>query len=181
MGCRGGRYRDAMTSDVHVHLELGHVSLEFQGSQSFFDRCIDPLVRAACGTGTPGSQDAGSPAQVEAEVDPVAEPEGFRPSSSHFGSFLQQVGSRAETPEQQVMAFAFFLWNYERTERFGTDEIAGCFRAVGLEPPEDLDARIDALREKQRFLEAVETDEGERSALTTKGRNYVKNRLLGSE
>ena len=165
-----------MTSDVHVQLELGHVSLEFQGSQAFFDRWIDPLVQAACGR---DAAEAEAEPRAEAPT-PVPAPEGYRPRSPHFASFLQQVGPRAGKPEQQAMAFAFFLWNYERKEACTADEVEGCFRAVGIEPPDDLDARLGALRDKQRFLSAAEAgDDGEaRFALTTKGRNYVKNRLL---
>ena len=32
-----------MTPEVHVHLVLGDVRLEFQGSQAFYDRLVEPL------------------------------------------------------------------------------------------------------------------------------------------
>ena len=168
-----------MASDVHVLLDLGHCSLEFQGSQAFFDRWIEPLVAAACRTtDEPGAPEQPASPGPEAAAAGDDAPPSFQPSSSHFASFLQQIGPRATTPEQQAMAFAYFLWNYERHEEFGPEELAGCFRAVGLDVPDDLDDRLVTLRDKQRFVGSAEDDPA-RFVLTTKGRNYVKNRLLG--
>jgi hypothetical protein len=177
-------------SEVHVRLAIGGVSLEFRGSRSFFDREVEPLLRAAYVSGTNGAtpypaaetdvEGDGEPFVIEVPVGPSTprpEPEGWRPSSPHFSQFIQQVGPRAATADQQLMAFGFFLWNYERIETFGVDEIRGCFEVIGLPTPADLSSRLERLCEKKRFLEPVPDDQFQ---LTTKGRNYVKNRLLSS-
>ena len=122
------------------------------------------------------SDQAPAPAPAPA-LEPAAPPEGYRPNSAHFARFVRQVGERAAKPDQQVMAFAFFLWNYEQVETWGVDEIRGCFGAVGLPVPDDLLDIIADLTTRRRFLES--SDAGVWKS-TRKGVNYVKNRLLAS-
>jgi hypothetical protein len=174
---------------VHVRLALADLSLEFRGSPTFVERVIDPRLQSTRprSADPETTQDAGDRAAEETEdatEAPLASlPErapdlGFQPTSSHFSQFVQQIGPRASTPDQQAMAFAFFLWNYERMETFAPDELEGCFRAVGLDAPTDLGDRLVTLRDQKRFVGGP--DEAERYELTTKGRNYVKNRLLST-
>lgn len=150
---------------VHVRLALADISMAFTGRRGFFERQVAPLmeamyVRAAAG----GSASAPS--------GPV-----FTPTSpQRFQQFADQVGASAASVEQRAMAFAFYLWNYERQDVFDADAIAAFFRTVHEDPPEDLDDLLAHLETARRWLEA-RPDGGWQ--LTTKGVNYVKNRLLG--
>ena len=51
------------------------------------------------------------------------------------------------------------------------------FRTVQEDPPDDIEGRLLDLTDEKRFLEAQSEDGTWR--LTSKGVNYVKNRLLG--
>src|SRR5438045_3244 len=64
----------------------------------------------------------------------------FAPSSE-FGKFIRKLGPEAAEPDRQVVALAFYLWNYEKRDTFGLDEIEGCFRALSLPAP----ARVDEI------------------------------------
>jgi hypothetical protein len=161
-------------SKVCIRLSVGGVRLEFRGSRAFFERLIEPLVNAAYAR-------SGAPEEQAAEASRRAEPEGppaYRPASPlHFNQFVNQVGDRAADADQRIMAFAFYLWNFERKDEFGAAEISAFFRTVQDEPPEDLAVRLADLAERRRFMEAGGDDGAWR--LTQKGVNYVKNRLLG--
>ena len=94
----------------------------------------------------------------------VSEPEPagdtFQPASPlHFNQFVAQVGDRASTPEQRVMAFGFYLWNYEKRETFTTRDVAGLLphraRRAARRSSADL---LDDLVIRKRFLE--EDDRG---------------------
>jgi hypothetical protein len=105
-------------------------------------------------------------------------PPGYRPPSFEFGQFVQKLGAEAAEPDRQIVAFAFFLWNYEKKDVVNEDEIAGCFRAIGLQPPQRTSELYSDLANRLRFL-APGNSAGTWS-LTTKGANYVKTRLLGA-
>lgn len=157
---------------VRVRVMLGDLHLAFEGTEAFYAEHIEPLVEAA----VPSPAAVVPPVEAPA-VEPAA-PDGFVPASAQFSSFVQRVGPRAAKPDQQVMAFAFYLWNYERKESFGSEEVTGCFKALGLPVPEPLGDRLTTLCERKRFLEPQGAADA--YALTPKGVNYVKNRLLAS-
>ncbi len=170
-------------SRVRVRLRMDELRLEFEGEQRFFDRWVAPLMEIAyerrdVAVSANAGDGASVPRTGSAPPEPshkTGEPEGYLPQSVHFAKFLRQVGDRAPQPDQQVMAFAFFLWNYEQIEIWGLEEIRGCFGAVGLPVPDDIGAMLDDLARRRRFLESA-GDGAWRS--TRKGVNYVKNRLL---
>jgi hypothetical protein len=89
---------------------------------------------------------------------------------------VRQLGPEAGEKDRQVVAFGFYLWNYEKKEQFGARELGGCFRALGLPVPEDLAAICGDLAERRRFFDAGSAPE--RWQISQKGRNYVKTRLL---
>lgn len=101
----------------------------------------------------------------------------FDPTGSpRFAPFLRQVGDRARRPDQQVMAFAFFLWNHERMPSFAPADLEACFKGIGIPAPGDLGGIVDDLVDRQRFLAPDEESGG--LQLTPKGVNYAKNRLV---
>ena len=160
-------------SEVHIRLAVGTVRLEYSGSRAFFERLVEPLVEAAYARGR-------DPAPSEALDEAVPMPSGplFKPTSpQRFNQFVGQVGEKAATVDQRIMAFSFYLWNYERKEDFPISEIESFFRTVHEEPPDDMGARARDLADEKRFLEPGRGTDSWR--LTSKGVNYVKNRLLG--
>jgi hypothetical protein len=184
-----------MSSEVRVHVRLGTVSLEFRGDRSFYESHVERWVAAAAKAGIPpvGSNgQAGAPAEARSApaaaavpaapaARPTPAPEdaerprpGFVPTGD-FGRFLKRLGPEAGEPDRQVTAFAFYLWNYEKRETFGETEIVGCFRALGLPPPDDLPGILEDLTERRRFLESPGVGAWR---LSRKGENYVKTRLL---
>ena len=117
--------------------------------------------------------------QREMDVETTGRSAEFVPQApDRFRQYVMQIGERASTDERRIMAFGFYLWNYEKQERFTGEEIKGFFRALHLPAPDELDATLDDLTARKRWLEADahETDEAGWS-LTAKGVNYVKNRL----
>jgi hypothetical protein len=173
---------------VRVRMQWNGIGLEYRGERSFFDRLVEPLVEAAArkgiangangssGTAHPeAANGSAAPARVEPERPAESKERGFRPISSDFGLFVRQLGEEAGQPDRQVVAFAFYLWNYEKKEEFQEDEVAGCFRALGLSVPEESDELFQDLAERRRFLDPAGP---RRWRLTQKGRNYVKTRLL---
>lgn len=171
--------------EVRIRLAIGSLRVEYSGTRAFFERTIEPLVQAAYARDgseeAPPGQMAGPAGSGQAADDGPALPAGpiFQPSSQQrFVQYAGQVGENAATVNQRIMAFSFYLWNYERREEFPVDEIGAFFRTVHETPPPDLGARIEDLAEQKRFLEPGR-DEGA-WRLTSKGVNYVKNRLLGA-
>lgn len=154
------------------------------------------------GSGGPGTPAASPSAQAQAEaawsaapgrsaaVPEGAEPprpqaaapgssaRGYRPPSSEFGPFVHRLGPEAAESDRQILAFAFFLWNYEKRDVISEDEVEGCFRALGLMPPSNAPDLYESLSSRQRFL--LPGPKPLTWVLTTKGANYVKTRLLGS-
>ena len=122
------------------------------------------------------SRDRAAPSS-DAQVPPEApaRTEAYAPASPEFGRYLRRLGAEADAPDRHVLAFAFYLWNYERLETFGLAEIAGCLKAIGRGLPEDAEALMEDLTEKRRLLESVSAG---RWRLAKKGENYVKTRLL---
>jgi hypothetical protein len=125
----------------------------------------------------------GTPAASSAATGPAPAPSAppadtWRPASpGHFQQFVAQVGDRASSPDKRVMAFAFYLWNYEKRESFATSEVERFFRTVLDEPTEGLADLLEDLSATRGFLEA----EGPAGpwALRKKGVGFVKARLLG--
>ncbi len=143
--------------------------MEFRGSRAFYERCIEPIL---CDASEGASGTSGL-----AVAAPALDPPPYQPDSPvRFNRFVGQVGARAAEPDQRLMAFAFYLWNFERKDEFRGRDIAAFFRTVQDEPPEDLDERLNDLAERRRFLAAGTVPGTWR--LTNKGVNYVKNRLL---
>ena len=99
----------------------------------------------------------------------------FAPQSSEFGKFIRKLGPEAGEPDRQVVALAFYLWNYEKRATFGRDELEGCWRALGMPAPAGVDDILHDLSERKRFLEPADADTWR---LSRKGENYVKTRLL---
>lgn len=180
-----------MSNDVRVHLRLGTLRLAYEGTRTFYETCVEPLVAAAAARSR-GAAPAASPTVPSTSSADVAAPVGggpaprraeaaaapaFVPQSPEFGRFLRRLGPEAAEPDRQVVALAFYLWNYERRETFTAAEIRGCFEAVRMPAPADLPALFADLTERKRFLEAAGPDAWR---LTKKGENYVKTRLLAS-
>jgi hypothetical protein len=171
-----------VVAEVRIRLAIGAVRLEYSGTRSFFERLVEPLVEAAYQKSAEGGIASSEAPAESAGPDPVdTVPAGpiFHPGSpAQFNQYAGQVGKNAATVEQRIMAFAFYLWNYERQEEFSAVDIEAFFGTVLEEPPEDLPGRIRDLIEGKRFLEPGAAEETWR--LTSKGVNYVKNRLLGT-
>lgn len=143
------------------------VHLEFEGRRAYFERAIAPLMDAVYRRGM-----GRAPAAPREDAGPV-----FKPASpQHFVQFASQVGERAARVEQRIMAFAFYLWNFEKRETFAEADVEAFFRTVHEAPPDDLPGRMAALDREKRFVEPSGTAGAWR--LTSKGVNYVKNRLL---
>lgn len=187
-----------MSHDVRVHIRLGTLRLAYEGSRAFYETAVEPLVARAAARGrrgaeaasashssashTSASDSAGGHAAGAVTSDaPAAEtpaaPTAFVPRSPEFGRFLRRLGPEAAEPDRQVVALAFYLWNYERLEMFTEREIAGCFAALGLRLPGDLDEILADLSDRKRFVEDLGAG---LFKLTKKGENYVKTRLLSS-
>ncbi len=152
-------------SRVRLRIVTGTTRMAFEGRRAFFDRVIAPLLPAP-------------PTAVEASPSRRAEARGpaWTPASPpHFVQFAAQVGARAATPDQRIMAFAFYLWNFEKREECTRSDVESFFRTVQQEPPADLTDRLADLAGVKRFLESTRPDAWR---LSPKGVNYVKNRLL---
>lgn len=100
----------------------------------------------------------------------------YVPPSDRFGSFQRQRRPDPVGAADRIASYAFFLWNYDRREDFGEDEISGCFRADGVELPGDASDLYRALVE-HRILEPVNGRDGT-WRLTSKGRAHVRGHLL---
>jgi hypothetical protein len=176
-----------MPPEVRVQLRLGSLRLEFRGDQSFYEKHVESLVAAAAASG--GTASVAPPVPAPAHVDaPRAttadgpehagrggDPAGFVPQSAELGRFIRRLGSEVSEPDRQIVALAFYLWNYEKREVFGTAEIVGCYKALGMKAPEGLDPILADLTDRRRFLEATAPAAWR---LSRKGENYVKTRLL---
>jgi hypothetical protein len=163
--------------EIRVRLAVGNVKLEFRGRLAFFESRIEPLVRAAYARGLDVSRWAAGPGERRAAATKPSLPV-FKPTApAQFQRFATQVGGRASDADQRIMAFGFYLWNFERQNEFPEDQLEAFFRTVQEEPPADLPGRLADLRDRRRFLEPGE--DARSWKLTPKGVNYVKNRLLG--
>ena len=184
-----------MSSDVRIHVRLGSLRLDYQGTQAFYEAHVEGLVSAAAGTGGRrvdlAAAPAGGPSASNghavtspvgmavvggAEAGPAAgATAAFVPRSPEFGRYVKRLGPEAGEPDRQVVALAFYLWNYERRETFGHAELEGCFHALHMPLPPDLPAILVDLTERKRFLEPAGDGLWK---LAKKGENYVKTRLL---
>jgi len=168
-------------SDVRIRLNLGRFRLEYSGSLEFFQRVVDPLVTRVAPAQAPApdeADEAGAAPAGSGDAEDGDGARGYRPPSFEFGQFVQKLGAEAAEPDRQIVAFAFFLWNYARKDVVTEDEIAGCFRAIGLQPPQRTSELYSDLANRLRFLTPAAAAGS--WSLTTKGANYVKTRLLGS-
>lgn len=173
---RESEHADTVSADeesVRIRLGVGGIAIAFAGRRAFFERHVAPLMEAMY------ARAAGSASSVAHPASPASGAAAFQPTApERFQKFAGQVGANAATVEQRVMAFAFYLWNYERHDDFDGAAIGAFFRTVHETPPEALDALLEDLASTKRWLEPGSGDG--RWRLTTKGVNYVKNRLLGT-
>jgi len=185
------RFEVVMSTEVSVHVRLGTLRLDYRGDREFYEAHVESLVEAASRLDrrpgpaaaavtresaqppTPAVVDA--PPATEPASQPAAAPAVYEPSSPEFGRYVRRLGPDADAPDRHIVAFAFYLWNYERRETFGMNEIEGCLHAIGRTLPDDAEAIFADLTENKRFLEAA----GHHLwRLSKKGENYVKTRLL---
>lgn len=171
-----------MSNEVRIHIRLGSTRLAYEGPLAFYEAHVEPLVATASRRGQGSIQgtrlvDRDGAAARAAANGAAPAPAPFVPKSHEFGRFVRRLGPEASDPARQVLALAFYLWNYERRETFTPAEIAGCFRALSLPAPDDVEALLGELTEERRFLEAA----GEGAwRLTKKGESHVKTRLLSA-
>lgn len=171
-----------MSNEVRVHIRLGSTRLAYEGPLAFYETHVEPFVAEASRRGdglVHRVRAAGRDARAEggAVNGAAPKPPPFVPKSSEFGRFVRRLGPEASDPSRQVLALAFYLWNYERRETFTPAEVAGCFAALSLPAPDDIEALLGVLTDERRFLEAA----GEGVwRLTKKGESYVKTRLLSA-
>lgn len=178
--------------EIRVSVRLAGFDLSYEGSQAFFERVVDPLLaqvapypRRATQSDPRRERAPGVPVASEAEAAPAAAASapapaetGYRPTSPEFRAFLQRLGPEAAAPDRQVLAMAFYLWNYEKKDHVHEREVEGCFRAIGLAPPAEIERIYGELAQRLRFL--LPGPEEGTWTLTQKGANYVKTRLLGA-
>jgi hypothetical protein len=160
-------------SDTRVRLSTSRFRLAFDGSGSFFDRVVAPVLAPLAPSGKPGRR----PARPGAVASRRPESPGYRPPSDRFGMFERQFAPNEQVPTGLVAAYAFYLWNYEKKETFLEGEIEGCFRAAGREPPSDAAALYGELLSR-RMLAPGAKDHSWR--LTGKGRDFVRHHLLSA-
>lgn len=182
---------------VGIDVEAGSWRVAFEGRRGFYEQWIEPLVESVISRaeGETSSAVGGEPAETAAARGPsspapvqVAPPPASRPAApapdiwkpeapAQFHQFVAQVGDRAGTTDKKVMAFAFYLWNYEKREQFETKEVQRFFRTVLDESGDDVPQVLEELAHHRGFLDALGTD-GPWS-LRKKGVGFVKARLLG--
>jgi hypothetical protein len=161
---------------VRVRLQTARVRLVFEGEESVFDRQIEPLLlRVARGRASTRGQVAAVAEEQPAEpAAAAAAHDGWQPAATSFGTFQRQLTDGPEGTESLITAYAFYLWNYEKRETFGTEELGGCFEAGGSEVPQDL-AESCADLESKRILQPAAHEGTWR--LTPKGTNQVRKLL----
>ena len=174
---------------VRVRLHTERVQLEFRGDEALFRRVIEPVILNVAGRSAPkrgaggaGVSGVGAPATTAGAV-PAAKPTtasartGYTPPSQDFGTFCRRLEPDENGEANRIAAFAFFLWNYERKEVFQEEEVVGCFRAEGADPPRDGASLYEELVAR-RILRPAESSGTWR--LTTKGRAHVRHHLLSA-
>jgi hypothetical protein len=176
-------------SSIRVAVRLAGFDLAYEGSLAFFERVIDPYLaevapypartRPAATPPTPAPTPS-TPAEASPAPSRAAPAAaiGYQPTSPEFRAFLQRLGPEAAEPDRQVLAMAFYLWNYEKKDHVHEREVEGCFRAIGLPPPPEMERIYGELAHRLRFL--LPGPEEHTWTLTQKGANYVKTRLLGA-
>lgn len=169
-------------AEIRVSVRLGGFDLHYEGSQAFFERVVDPLLAKVAPYPTRSAHASRSEPMpvatgaVAAHAGAPADAVGPG-SSAEFRAFVKRLGPEAAAPDRQVLAVAFYLWHYEKRDEVTAEDISGCFRAIGLEPPEGLRDLLEDLSQRLRFM-APGAHAGA-WAISTKGVNYVKTRLLG--
>ena len=164
-------------AQVRVRLQTARVQLVFEGEESTFERQIEPLLlRLASGRGPGRTAAPPTPAPAVEEPDAQEAPvqERWQPAATSFGTFQRQLASEPDGTDSRIAAYAFYLWNYEKRETFGTKEIGGCFEADGTAVPDDLPGSCSAL-EQRRILQPAAHEGTWR--LTPKGTNQVRKLL----
>lgn len=167
-------------AEIRVSVRLGTFDLHYEGSQAFFERVVDPLIAQVAPY--PARKLASMPAPTAVRSSPAASLASEEPAtgpghSPEFRAFVKRLGPEASAPDRQVLAVAFYLWHYEKRDEISAQDVAACFHAIGLEPPEGLAGLLEDLSQRLRFM-APGQQEGS-WAISTKGVNYVKTRLLG--
>jgi uncharacterized protein YjhX (UPF0386 family) len=164
-------------TDVQIDLSLAGIRIAYSGRREFFDRTISPLLAPLSGGGEPFVLNGTAPPPAVS-----APQESYTPPADHWGVFQRQIdpvklAASKDLPSSLVAAFAFFLWNYEKQDEFGEEELAGCFRAEGLTPPEHGSDVFDDL-ERRRILTHGRADGSWK--LTPRGVAHVRSRLLSA-
>lgn len=164
-------------AQVRVRLQTAHVQLLFEGEEAVFERQVEPLLlhvarrgSRRASSGTPDARSA-EPAPQAAETAAGQAPNGWQPAATHFHTFQRQLAEAPESDGARIAAYAFYLWNYEKRETFGTEELTGCFQADEATVPDDLAGRCRAL-EDRRILQPAAQEETWR--LTPRGTNRVR-------
>ena len=156
-------------AQVRVRLQTAQVQLLFEGDEAVFEREVEPLLmHLARGGARP--PDPAHPAPQPAEPEPETS-SGWQPAATPFHTFQRQLADGPESDGARITAYAFYLWNYEKRETFGTEELVGCFEADGADVPPDLADRCRAL-EDRRILQPAAQEETWR--LTPRGTNQVR-------
>lgn len=166
---------------VRVRLETAQVQLVFEGDEGVFDRCIEPLLRRL-GGGRPraesevAAQATGPEPEEAPEVSAAPEPvvSGWRPAATSFRTFRLQLAADPAGTDEQITAYAFYLWNYEKLETFGLDELGGCFAAGGESIPDTLSDTCGDLERRRILLPAAHEGTWR---LTPKGTSLVRKLL----
>lgn len=177
---------------VGIDVEAGPWRIAFQGRRGFYEQWIEPLVESVLARAERGgaADEVGAAAPLTATAPPAlpaaatsngaAKPAAdvWKPQApAQFHQFVAQVGDRASSTDKKVMAFAFYLWNYEKREQFDTAEVKRFFRTVLDESGEDVPQVLEELAHHRGFLDTAGID-GPWS-LRKKGVGFVKARLLG--
>ena len=169
-------------AQVRVRLQTARVQLIFEGDESIFERQIEPLLLRLASGGGPGrtaaqptaAQPTAAPAADEPDIAEAPARDVWQPTATSFGTFQRQLAGEPDGTDSRIAAYAFYLWNYEKRETFGTKEIGGCFAADGATAPDDLAGSCSAL-EARRILQPAAHEGTWR--LTPKGTNQVRKLL----
>ena len=167
-----------VASAARHDLDLGPVDAGVAASASAPAMPNSTSAETRDGVGAVGETDGGGDdgaTALEGAVAPPDSPKAYEPSSPEFGKYVRRLGPDADSADRHVVAFAFYLWNYERRATFGMNEIEGCLHSIGRTLPDDAAAIFADLTDNKRFLEVAGHHVWR---LSKKGENYVKSRLL---
>jgi len=166
-------------AQVRVRLQTARVQLVFEGEEGVFERQVEPLLLRLARGGARVEEQVTPPAAEpeaapQAEVIPEPAVQTWQPEATSFKTFRRQLHGEPDGTESRIAAYAFYLWNYEKRETFGAEELGGCFAAGGNSVPEDLTGTCADL-ERKRILQPAAHEGTWR--LTPKGTNQVRKLL----